>query len=96
MTIHHDRFIALVTAPQGIAATMNLKLGNSEPTGYTYRGGVRMVAWRGRLQPLWHLCQERGLGYRTVTQRMDRGWSLDEALSTPVQGKFRGVIWRRV
>lgn len=93
MSIHHDRFIARITAPQGVAATMALEV-KSQPRE-SHGNVVRMVRYRGTLQALRQLCEQRGIQYRTALKRLERGWSVEASVETPIHVEVRGCIWRR-
>lgn len=52
---------------------------NSQKTGK-----VRLVTIDGREQPIFEVARARGLEVRTVHARLQRGWSLEDALKPPV------------
>lgn len=48
------------------------------------RRSSRFLVFQGRRRTLSQWCRELGLNPATVHDRIDRGWSIDKALSTPV------------
>jgi RNA polymerase sigma factor (sigma-70 family) len=53
------------------------------------------LTYRGRTQTLRQWSQELGLKHRAVQQRLERGWTVERALSTPSQGRTaeRCLTW---
>ena len=47
------------------------------------------VEFRGETRPLSELCENLGMTYRTVQRRLEYGWSVEKALTTPVAVKHR-------
>lgn len=55
----------------------------------------RLVKYRGETVPLKQLAKDHGMNARTLSSRLERGWSVEKALSEPVQHgstNKRGVI----
>lgn len=46
--------------------------------------------WKGVIKPLSFICEECGASLHHVTERLNIGWSLDEALSTPINYQKSG------
>lgn len=45
---------------------------------------IRLVEWEGEKVPLRELCKKFDKHYNTVSTRLRRGWTLEEALERPV------------
>ena len=43
------------------------------------------VVYKGETRSLFSLCSERNLSEDTIKHRLDSGWSLDKALTTPIR-----------
>jgi len=50
---------------------------------------ARWLTYRGRTKPLQQWCRELGLKHVTVKARLRYGWTVEEALKTPVYGRYR-------
>jgi hypothetical protein len=46
---------------------------------------TRRVIYNGQERPLIDLSEEKGIPHHTVVTRINRGWSVEKALETPVQ-----------
>ena len=51
-----------------------------------------IVTLNGISKPLVFWCEEYNINYKTVRDRLKRGWSCEDALSKPVQIKFRRKV----
>lgn len=51
-----------------------------------------LVTITGVTKPLSFWCEYYGINYRTVQDRLHRGWEVVVALTTPVQTKFRRTL----
>lgn len=91
MTIHHDRFMERVCAPQGVRIVLDLSLKSEFKP---WRTNVpRMVEFHGEVRGLRELCRARNLGYTTIAKRIDRGMSVEDALAIPVRNYLTGGRW---
>ncbi len=52
----------------------------------------KMVTVNGETKPLSLWCEYFGINYRTVQDRLHRGWDIELALTSPVQTKFRRTL----
>lgn len=94
MTIHHDRFMERVTAPQGIWAAFPFDPSSRSAKVPTRNTAVRMVEYRGEMRRLRDLCRAHGIDYTTVSSRLRRGLSIEKALAEPIRmSNLAG--WRR-
>ena len=70
-----------------------------------YRDGVRgaglfvpsrrrKVTWNGKRVWISHLAEEFGLAQSTVASRLEMGWSLEKAITTPAGAYQTGEEWR--
>lgn len=48
----------------------------------------RPLTFRGRTMPLYKWAEEVGLHPCTLTRRLDKGWSVVQALTTPPRGEW--------
>lgn len=55
------------------------------------RRSNRMLEFRGEEHPLAEWCERLGLPRDTVRKRLEAGWSVDKALTTPVRAKKRAL-----
>ncbi len=53
----------------------------------------RRIEWRGRVQTLAEWSREVGIRETTLAQRINHGWSLDEAMTAPVT--TANGVWHR-
>ena len=51
-----------------------------------------LVEMNGEIKSLSEWCEILSINYRTVQDRLKRGWSHEEALTEPVQTKFRKKV----
>lgn len=49
----------------------------------------KMITLYNETKPLIEWCESFGINYRTVQDRLKRGWTIFDALKKPVQTKFR-------
>lgn len=52
----------------------------------------RLVTIRGETKPLSLWCEYYSINYKTVRDRLKRGWNYEDALQSPVQTKFRKKV----
>ena len=51
------------------------------------RKSTKFVTYKGRKKPLSEWCEIVGKNYGTVFGRLRKGWSVKQALETPIRGK---------
>ena len=51
----------------------------------------KIVFYKGKNRPLLDVTAELGLSHKLIKKRLDRGWTLEEALIIPVSEK-RGLL----
>lgn len=88
------------TAPYGKCTLDRIDVnGNYEPSNCRFislkeqnrnRRNNRYVEVNGRKVLLMDLCEEVGLDYSALRNRLDHGWSIEEAINTPLQKKTSG------
>lgn len=45
------------------------------------------ITYNGKTQILYHWSHEYGISYQTIKHRLDKGWSIEDALLTPTRNK---------
>ena len=88
------------TAPYGECTLDRIDVnGNYEPSNCRFvsfkeqnrnRRNNKYVEVNGRKVLLMDLCKEVGLDYSTLRNRLDRGWSIEKAINTPLQKQVSG------
>lgn len=53
------------------------------------RRSTRKLEWDGRTQSLRQWSRELGINHVTLRRRLEHGWTVERALTTPVNQKFR-------
>lgn len=75
--------------------------GNYEPSNCRWvsmktqclnKSDNHIVVLNGVSKPLLSWCEDFRINYKTVRDRLHRGWSYQDALSKPVQTKFRRKV----
>ena len=52
---------------------------------------MQPITWKGKTQKLARWAEEIGINVKTLYYRIDSGWSIDKALSTPLRKKDIGL-----
>lgn len=88
------------TAPYGKCTLDRIDVnGNYEPSNCRFislkeqnrnRRDNKYVEVNGRKVLLMDLCEEVGLDYSALRNRLNRGWSIEKAISTPLQKQMSG------
>lgn len=50
---------------------------------------TRLITYRGKVKPISEWARSAGLGSNTLGRRLDHGWSMHRALTTPVDCRFQ-------
>lgn len=65
----------------------NCKWSNRSEQNSNQRRKWRQLEYMGEKRPISQWGKIKGIGLTTLHERLDRGWSVEEALTTPVRGK---------
>lgn len=52
----------------------------------------KLIEYNGEIKTLMEWCEYHGINYKTVRDRLKRGWAIDKALKYPVENKFKGDL----
>lgn len=52
----------------------------------------KLLEYNGEIKTLMEWCEDHEINYKTVRDRLKRGWDIEKALECPVENKFKGEL----
>lgn len=83
----------LYTLKWSVKDTLTIK---PDPSNLYNRENSKIISYQGRSQPLKKWAEEIGIDYKALWYRLNSGWDVDKAFSTPSRIKIKqpgAVIW---